>query len=89
MKKNGFYQQIIQEAPFGYALHEIICGDDGIPSDYRFLLVNPAFERIIGLKADMVIDRTVLEVLPGTEHYWIETYGKVALTGEPVSFQNY
>ncbi len=89
MKKNGFYQQIIQEAPFGYALHEIICGDDGMPSDYRFLLVNPAFERIIGLKADMVIDRTVLEVLPGTEHYWIETYGKVALTGEPVSFQNY
>ena len=33
--------------------------------------------------------RTVLEVLPGTERYWIETYGKVALTGEPAFFANY
>jgi PAS domain S-box-containing protein len=31
----------------------------------------------------------VLECLPGTEKYWIETYGNVALTGEPVSFENY
>ena len=33
--------------------------------------------------------KTVLEIFPNTEAYWIETYGKVALTGESVSFENY
>jgi diguanylate cyclase (GGDEF)-like protein/putative nucleotidyltransferase with HDIG domain len=30
-----------------------------------------------------------LEVLPETEAYWIDTYGRVAMTGEPVHFENY
>jgi len=57
--------------------------------DYRFLNINPAFERMTGLKLEDVQGKCVLEILPGTEHYWIETYGKVALTGEPVIFENY
>ena len=57
--------------------------------DYRFLAVNPAFERLTGLKAADIVGRTVLEVLPGTERHWIEAYGKVALSGEPLYFENH
>jgi len=35
------------------------------------------------------VGRTVLEVLPDTEARWIETYGRVALTGEPMRFEDY
>ena len=42
-----------------------------------------------GLKAEDIVGRTVLEVMPGTERYWIETYGQVALTGKPAFFENY
>jgi len=73
----------------GFALHEIICDDAGTPVDYRFLDVNPSFLSMTGLIAGDIIGRTVLEVLPGTEPHWIETYGKVALTGKPVTFENY
>lgn len=83
------YQTLFSEMLDGFALHEIICDAEGIPMDYRFLAVNPAFELITGLKADDLIGRTVLEVLPGTEKHWIETYGRVALFGEPVFFENY
>lgn len=72
----------------GCALHRIICNDKGEPVDYRFLEVNPAFERMTGLMAADIIGKTVLEVLPGTEQYWIDIYGKVALTGESVTFSN-
>ena len=48
-----------------------------------------AFERMTGLKAEDILGHTVLEVLPGTERHWIETYGKVALTGEPAFFENH
>jgi PAS domain S-box-containing protein len=57
--------------------------------DYRFLAANPAFERMTGLSSAQVVGRTVLEVLPGTEPHWIDTYGKVALTGQPASFDAY
>jgi PAS domain S-box-containing protein len=83
------YRVMFHEMLNGFALHEIICDGEDHPADYRFLAVNPAFERMTGLKAEEVVGRTVLEALPNTERYWIETYGKVALTGKPAFFENY
>jgi len=83
------YRTLFRQMLDGFAVHEIICDEAGHPVDYRYLKVNPAFERMTGLKAEDVLGRTVLEVLPATEKYWIETYGNVALTGEPVLFENY
>jgi PAS domain S-box-containing protein len=83
------YQTLFHEMVEGFALHEIICDEKGMPIDYRFIAVNPAFERMTGLRADEITGKTVLEVLPGTEEYWIKTYGRVALTGEPAIFDDF
>lgn len=83
------YQLLFREMLDGFALHEMVFNDQGQAVDYRFIAANPAFERITGLKARDLIGRTVLEILPNTELHWIETYGKVVLTGEPVFFENY
>jgi PAS domain S-box-containing protein len=83
------YALLFHEMQNGFAVHEIICDEAGNPSDYRFLAVNPAFERMTGLKAAETVGRTVSEILPDTERNWIEHYGKVALTGVPVRFENY
>ena len=81
------YQTLFTKMIDGYALHEIICDEAGNPVDYRFLDLNPAFERLTGLTRD-IIGKTVREVIPGIEDYWIETYGEVALTGKSVKFEN-
>ena len=73
----------------GFALHEIICDDRGRPCNYRFLDVNPAFERQTGLKAAELVGRTLYEVLPQSEGLWVERYGAVALTGEPIRFDQW
>ena len=83
------YQTLFQEMLDGFALHEIICDDQGRPIDYRFLDVNPAFERLTGLLKKDLIGRRVREVLQDIENRWIEIYGKVALTGEPAFFESY
>jgi len=83
------YQTLFREMLDGFALHEIICDKNGQPENYRFMAINPAFEEMTGLKAQDVIGKTVLDVLPSTEAHWISTYGKVALTGEPIFFENY
>ena len=63
----------------GFALCEIICDGEGKPCDFRYLLVNQGFERLIGLKREEVVGRTAGEVFPGIEPMWIENYGRVAL----------
>ena len=83
------YHSLFQALGEGFALHEVICDDDGVPCDYRFLEANPAFERLTGLSRSHILGKTVLEILPRTEPEWIETYGQVALTGQPITFQRY
>ncbi|TAN39531.1 MAG: PAS domain S-box protein [Nitrospirae bacterium] len=83
------YRELFDSMIDGFALHEIICDAEGKPCDYRFLEVNPAFERVTGLRAQDLIGRTVLEVMPKTEPYWIEQYGHVAMTGETLHYKNY
>jgi PAS domain S-box-containing protein len=88
-ERDGRFQSLFNEMTEGFALHEIICDAEGEPCDYRFLEVNPAFERLTGLKRNDVIGKSVREVLSEVEPYWIETYGAVALTGQPVRFENH
>ena len=83
------YRLMIQSHVAGFALHEIILDGSGVPCDYRFLEVNPAFERLTGLVASDLIGRTVLEVMPGTEQVWIERYGRVVQTGVSEHFASY
>jgi PAS domain S-box-containing protein len=73
----------------GFALHEIVCNGQGVPCDYRFLDVNPAFEALTGIRRDSIIGKRVTEILPGEDPKWIRLYGEVALTGKPIHFENY
>ena len=83
------FKQLFTSLHDGFALHEILVDKNGRPVDYRFLEANPAYENMTGLKVSEIIGRTVREIIPTLENYWIEIYGKVALTGKPVKFENY
>lgn len=83
------YRLLFQSSDEGIALHEIIVDEQNRPVDYRFIEVNHAFERITGLLSKDIIGRTVREVLPNTESFWIERYGEVALTGKIIHFNEF
>jgi PAS domain S-box-containing protein len=83
------YRNLFETMAEGFAVHEILCDDQGTPVDYRFLSLNPAFEKLTGLKERDVIGKRATEVLPGIEPFWIRIYGKVALSGKPAHFENY
>jgi PAS domain S-box-containing protein len=73
----------------GMALAEVICDDAGKPVDHRFLDVNPAFERMMGLAAAGIVGRTARDLAPTLDQDWIERCGNVALTGESIQFETY
>jgi len=76
----------------GFAYHKILSNSEGTPVDYEFLAVNKAFEKFTGLRKTDIIGKRVTDVYPGIENQefdWIGVYGKVALTGEPIAFEQY
>ncbi|XUX00658.1 MAG: PAS domain S-box protein [Dehalogenimonas sp.] len=83
------YRNLFRSMSEGFALHEIILDPTGKPFDYRFLEVNEAFAHLTGLTPSEIMGRTVREVMPDIENFWIDTYGKVALTGQPTRFENF
>lgn len=83
------YKALVNEMQQGLAVHEIITNSAGEVIDYRFLAANKSYEKLTGLKPEEIVGKTVLEVLPDIEKYWIEKFGQVALTGEPLHYENY
>lgn len=81
------FQGLFKHALNAIALHEIIFDQKGSPIDYRFLAVNPAFEKMAGLPSGEILEKTLSQVLPGIERDWIEVYDKVAASGKPVEFE--
>ena len=73
----------------GFALHEVIRDPSGKVIDYIFLDVNPAYEKFTGLSRETVIGKTVKEILPNTEDFWIANFGEIATTGVPKNLENY
>jgi PAS domain S-box-containing protein len=82
------YRQLFEGMQEGFAVHEMIWDEEGNPADYRFLAVNPAFERLTGLRKEELLGKRVREIVPLTEPEWIERYGEVARTGTPMQFES-
>lgn len=89
MESEEKYRTMITQMQLGVAVHEMICDDSGTPMDYRFIDVNSSYEKLTGLKKENIIGKRVLEILPDLESHWIEKFGYVVLTGEPLHFEDY
>ncbi len=89
LKSEEKYRLLYTAMEQGLALHEIILDDAGIPVDYIFLDINDSYTRLVGISKEMCIGKRVKEVFPQVEQYWIDVYGKVALTGESCYYENY
>ncbi len=88
-EKEQDYRILFESMLDAFAVHEIVCDAEGRPVDYRFLAVNPAFERLTGLHAANVVGQTVSDLMPAVESGWGQRYGRVALSGEPEHFEDY
>jgi PAS domain S-box-containing protein len=80
------YRALFEALIEGFCTIEMIFDANSKPVDYRFLEINPAFEKQTGLHNAQ--GKLMRELAPNHEAHWFELYGKVALTGEPAHFEN-
>lgn len=81
------YRLLFESIDEGFCIIEVLFDDDGQAVDYRFLELNPAFKQQTGLHN--AVGKRMRELEPRHEEHWFETYGQVALTGEPTRFTNH
>lgn len=85
-------QEVLRQAPFGYAYHKMVFSAEGLPVDYIFLEVNPAFEEMTGLRKENIIGKKVTESIPDIkkdQFDWINFYGQIAANGGREEFTQY
>jgi PAS domain S-box-containing protein len=80
------YRSLFDSIDAGLCVVEVLFDAAMRPVDYRWLDANPAFIEQTGLVDP--IGRTAREMVPSLEEHWFETYGRVALTGDSIRFQN-
>jgi two-component system, cell cycle sensor histidine kinase and response regulator CckA len=80
------YRNLFESIDEGFCTIEVLFDAAGKAVDYRFLEINPAFEKQTGIPS--AVGQRIREIAPDHEEYWFEIYGRVALTGESVRFEN-
>jgi PAS domain S-box-containing protein len=86
------YRSLFENMTTGFVVFEILQNEQGQTIDLVVLASNQKFDELTGLKSPGIVGRRLTQVLPGVEQEstdWICTYGKVALTGEPVQLEQY
>ena len=83
-KSEQHYRNLFTSMDEGAMVIEMIFDANGKPVDFRRLEMNPAYEKQTGLKSK--VGQRARENLPNIDDFWLEAYGKVALTGEPAHF---
>ncbi len=83
------YRLLFENMTVGFVLLEVIYDKKMEPLDYRIIEINPACEKLAGISAAAITGKTVKELFPDTESYWMSLYSDVAETGIPKLYQNY
>ncbi len=80
------FRSLFESMDEGFCVVEMIYDEAGKPYDYRFLEVNPTFDRHTGFHD--AVGRTIRELVPEHDAHWFEIYGAVAATGQSQRFVN-
>lgn len=92
MKSSTIDRSILENMTEGYSYHKIITNGAGAATDYMFIDVNSAFERLTGLKRSQVIGKRASSVLTGINPDpadWLKRFGKVAIKGDMFEFEEF
>jgi PAS domain S-box-containing protein len=86
------YRALFENMTSGFVLFELIRDENGNPDDLMVVAANNYFAETIGLELEKCVGHRLKQILPGIENDpadWIGEYIKVALTGKPITFENY
>jgi PAS domain S-box-containing protein len=82
---NGFFDNLKQ----AYALHQVIFDEANHPIDYVYLEVNEKFAQMLQWDKEKVIGTRISQLMLEGHQYWVDRFGKVAISRIPEFFTQY
>jgi len=83
------FRTLFENMDEGFALHQLIEDQDGVPVDYRLINVNSSFERILGIPVAIAEGALGSELYGTGEAPYLKEYAEVVKTGISASFETY
>lgn len=80
------YRTLFNSIDEGFCVLEKIGGVDGAPIDFRFIEVNPSFEKHAG--TGDVVGKTIREIFPLEPEDWYTLHNQVVVSGEAVRHEH-
>ena len=79
------YRTLFDSVDEGFCVIELMFDEAGQALDYTFVEANPVVEAQVG--QGHLIGRRIREVAPQIESFWLEAFGRIALTGNAERFE--
>ena len=83
------YRTLFTSINQGFALCELIRNEEGKGIDYYMLEGNSNYERQSGVSMEMMLGKSLLQVFPTVDKWWIDTYAAVVDDQSPAVFEKY
>lgn len=80
--ENQYSNEFFKKSPTAYSYHRVILDVRGLPTDYEFLGLNQAYEKLMGIKASDVQYKKFYDVFPTGwkgESQWKDTFNHAIL----------
>ena len=81
------YKALFNEIDEGFCIVEVILDNNMTAIDYRFLEVNPAFEKMTGLID--AVGKTITALTSEPQAFSLQTFGDIAQSGKSARFENH
>jgi PAS domain S-box-containing protein len=79
------YRTLFDSVDEGFSVVELVFDEAGNAVDYVFVEANPVVEAQVG--QGCLIGKRIREVAPQIEPFWLETFGRIARTGNAERFE--
>jgi len=86
------FENLFENMTEAFAYHQILTNEKNEAIDYIFINVNERFEKFIGLKRELLLNKQLRDVLPGVHKQskdWINIFGKVAQDRTPMKIEKF
>lgn len=87
-KKYKIYEEIVNNSEQAISIHRMKY-DKGVAVEYIYLKVNNAFRELTNTKNTIILEKSVKEIFPTLEKFWVEKYDNILKNKKSETFESY
>ena len=89
LKSEKRFKSLFQNVNSIMSMYQVVLDNNNEVCDFEFLDINNEFEKVTGFKKEHLIGKTLIELFPRTEQYWLDQLKETYITGISSHTENY